>query len=58
MIEDQEKETIADKTSEDELSKRYNWMEKLKTRDEKFNYLKTALRYWYSKEWYGSEKTG
>jgi len=33
-----------------------DWRLKLVTREEKIGYLKTALRYWYSKEWYGSEK--
>jgi hypothetical protein len=33
-----------------------DWRAKLETRDEKVNYLKSALRYWYSKDWYGSEK--
>jgi len=35
---------------------RYDWKIKLATREEKIKYLKTALRYWYSNEWYGSEK--
>jgi hypothetical protein len=33
-----------------------DWRAKLTTRNEKVSYLKTALRYWYSSEWYGSEK--
>ncbi|MCX5799275.1 MAG: hypothetical protein NTU90_06925 [Proteobacteria bacterium] len=33
-----------------------DWKAKLQTREDALNYLKTALRYWYSKEWYGSEK--
>jgi hypothetical protein len=33
-----------------------DWRAKLQTRDEMMNYLKSAVRYWYSKEWYGSEK--
>jgi len=32
------------------------WQQKLETREEKLKYLQTGLRYWYSKEWYGSEK--
>lgn len=32
------------------------WRGKLTTRKEMLDYLKTAERYWYSKEWYGSEK--
>lgn len=33
-----------------------NWRQKLKTRQEKLKYLQTAERYWYDKEWFGSEK--
>jgi len=32
------------------------WRHKLSTRQEKLKYLQTAERYWYGKEWYGSEK--
>jgi len=32
------------------------WRQKLVTRAEKLNYLETGERYWYGKEWYGSEK--
>jgi len=32
------------------------WQQKLSTREEKLKYLKTAERYWYSSDWYGSEK--
>ena len=32
------------------------WRQKLFSRDEQLKYLETAERYWYSKEWYGSEK--
>ena len=32
------------------------WRYKLASREEKLKYLETAERYWYSKEWYGSEK--
>jgi len=32
------------------------WRQKLSTREEKLRYLKTAERYWYSNDWYGSEK--
>ncbi len=35
---------------------RQDWRTKLATREEKLGYIKTALRYWYSKDWYGSEK--
>ncbi|MFA5316758.1 MAG: hypothetical protein WC369_04985 [Dehalococcoidales bacterium] len=32
------------------------WRQKLSSRDEKLKYLKSAERYWYSDDWYGSEK--
>ena len=32
------------------------WRQKLQSREEKLKYLQTAERYWYGKEWFGSEK--
>jgi len=32
------------------------WRQKMQNRKEKLKYLETAERYWYSKDWYGSEK--
>jgi len=32
------------------------WRQKLGSRAEKLKYLQTGERYWYGKEWYGSEK--
>ncbi len=32
------------------------WRQKLFSREERIKYLETAERYWYGKEWYGSEK--
>ena len=32
------------------------WRQKLASRDEKLKYLETGERYWYGKEWFGSEK--
>ena len=32
------------------------WRQKLGSREEKLKYLETGERYWYSKEWFGSEK--
>jgi len=32
------------------------WRRKLETREEKLKYLETGERYWYGKEWFGSEK--
>jgi hypothetical protein len=32
------------------------WRQKLDTRQDKLRYLETGERYWYSDEWYGSER--
>ncbi len=32
------------------------WREKLATRDERLGYIRSAMRYWYNADWYGSEK--
>jgi len=32
------------------------WRHKLDTREEKLKYLQSGERYWYSDDWYGSEK--
>lgn len=32
------------------------WRAKFKTKEDKLKYLKSAERYWYSKDWFGSEK--
>ncbi len=32
------------------------WRQKLSSREEKLKYLETGERYWYGKEWFGSEK--
>jgi hypothetical protein len=32
------------------------WRQKLESRQEKLNYLKSGERYWYSDDWFGSEK--
>jgi hypothetical protein len=33
-----------------------DWRQKIKNREDIIQYLKTGLRYWYSNEWYGSER--
>ena len=33
-----------------------NWRQKLVSRQEKLKYLQSGERYWYGKDWYGSEK--
>ncbi len=35
---------------------RGDWRSKLGSREDALRYIRTAMRYWYSKEWYGSEK--
>ena len=35
---------------------RPTWTKKLASESERLGYLKTALRYWYSADWFGSEK--
>ena len=36
---------------------KYNWQEKVGSdREEVLRFLKTGLRYWYSDDWFGSEK--
>jgi len=32
------------------------WRQKLENRDEQLKYLKSGERYWYSNDWFGSEK--
>jgi len=32
------------------------WRQKLESREEKLNYLRSGERYWYSDDWFGSEK--
>ena len=32
------------------------WRQKLDSREEKLKYLQSGERYWYGKDWYGSEK--
>jgi hypothetical protein len=32
------------------------WRQKLEDREEKLKYLQTGERYWFSEDWFGSEK--
>jgi len=32
------------------------WRQKLDSREDKLKYLQTGERYWFSEEWFGSEK--
>lgn len=33
-----------------------NWRQKFESREERIKYLRTGERYWYSDDWFGSEK--
>ncbi len=33
-----------------------DWKERLQTTADRMGYLQAALRYWYSSDWFGSEK--
>ncbi len=47
-------ETFEEGVPEDEgLGK---WRQKLGSREDKLKYLQNGERYWYSDDWYGSEK--
>lgn len=32
------------------------WRQKLRSREEMLNYLKSGERYWFNDDWYGSER--
>jgi len=34
----------------------YNWRTKLESREDMLKYLQSGERYWYGKEWFGSER--
>ncbi len=37
-------------------AERADWTAKLASPEDRLGYLRTALRYWYGTEWFGSEK--
>jgi len=43
-------------TGKPESEETGRWRQKLEDREEKLKYLQTGERYWYSEEWFGSEK--
>ena len=49
---------MAEKKSESDENKAvsYNWRKKIRNREEMMKYLQTGERYWYSDDWFGSEK--
>ncbi len=53
---DESREPSQESCEPEKVEKSYNWRKKLRTREEMLKYLQTAERYWFSKEWYGSER--
>ena len=48
---------ILGETFEDGIPReKLNWRAKMGDRQQMLRYLKTAERYWFSQDWYGSEK--
>ena len=47
---------LTDTYEEGKPAEKSDWKLKLSGKEEIKQYLSTALRYWYSKDWYGSEK--
>ncbi len=45
-----------DITKTEKLQESINWRKKLRNREDMLKYLQTGERYWFSKDWYGSEK--
>ena len=42
---------------EPQMGEKYNWQERLgEDKTEILRFLQTGLRYWYSDDWFGSEK--
>jgi len=53
---EEKKEVLGETYEPGKPSGPYNWRKKLKDRGEMLAYLETAQRYWFSKDWFGSEK--
>jgi len=52
----EEKKVLGETYEPGKPSGSYNWREKLKDREQMLKYLETSQRYWFSKDWFGSEK--
>ena len=52
----EEVEIIGETYEEGKPEKKDDWRKKFPNRELMLKYLKTGERYWYSKQWYGSEK--
>jgi len=55
-MKDKEVKVLGDTSLPGKPESPIDWRKKLKKREDMLKYLKTAERYWYSKDWYGSEK--
>ncbi|OIN97838.1 hypothetical protein COY52_04035 [Candidatus Desantisbacteria bacterium CG_4_10_14_0_8_um_filter_48_22] len=53
---EEKKEILGETYEPGKPTEPYNWRKKIKGRDEMLRYLAASERYWYSKEWFGSEK--
>jgi hypothetical protein len=51
-----EVELVGPSYEEGTPTEKEDWRQKMRDKEEMVNFLKTGLRYWYSKEWSGSEK--
>lgn len=55
-MEDEKAQVLGDTSIAGKPAEPIDWRKKFKKREDMLKYLKTADRYWYSKDWYGSEK--
>ena len=51
-----EVEILGETYEEGMPQEKVQWRQRLKNRKQMLDYLKTGERYWFSDEWYGSEK--
>ncbi len=51
-----EVEILGDTYEEGKPDRPGRWRKKFKNREEMLKYLKSGERYWFSTDWYGSEK--
>ena len=52
----EEVEIVGETYEEGKPERKDDWRAKFPNRELMLGYLKTGERYWYSKQWYGSEK--
>lgn len=56
MAETQQKEVLGATYDPGKPEGPCSWRDKITTREDMMKYLKSAERYWYSDDWYGSER--